>query len=77
MAPEREIGLDALLERDQPELLEAGDVGLCERLVREIRERRAAPQAECLAKQLARAGRLASLQRIAPVACEALEALGV
>ena len=43
VAPQREVGLDALLERDQPQLLEAGDVALCERLVREIRERRAAP----------------------------------
>ncbi len=37
MAPEREIGVDPLLERDRAELLEPGDLGLRERLVEEVR----------------------------------------
>ncbi len=48
---EREIGLDPLLEHDRAELLEPGDLGLRERLVQEVRERGAAPEAERLAER--------------------------
>src|SRR5829696_1028185 len=64
---EGEVGLDAVLERDQPELLEAGDVALSKPLVREVAERWPAPQVE----------RLAALERVAPLEREALEALSV
>ncbi len=46
VAPEREVGLDPLLERDGAQLLEPGDLGLRERLVEEVGERRAAPERE-------------------------------
>ena len=36
-------GLDQLLERRQPELLEATDLGLREGLIGQVRERRTAP----------------------------------
>ena len=45
---EREIRLDPLLERDGAQLLEPRDLGLGERLVEEVRERRPAPERECL-----------------------------
>jgi hypothetical protein len=40
---ESEVGLDAVLEGDQPELLESSDRSLCERLVAEVGQRRATP----------------------------------
>ena len=55
VAPEREVRLDAILERRQPELLERSRRALCERLAREIGQRRAAPERERLA-QVARRG---------------------
>ena len=46
-----EVGLDAQLERGQPLLLEPRDLGLRERLERQVGERRPAPQRERLAQQ--------------------------
>jgi hypothetical protein len=43
---EREVGVDALLERGEAKLLEASDLRSCERLPLEIGERRAAPERE-------------------------------
>ena len=51
VAAERKIGLDPLLERDRAELLEPRDLGLGERLVEEVGERRAAPERERLAER--------------------------
>ena len=51
MPAESEVGLDSLLECAQPRLFKPGDLRLGERLVREIRERRTAPQGERLAQQ--------------------------
>ena len=48
LAAEREVGVEALLEGGQAHLLEPCDLRLRELLVREIRERRAAPQRERL-----------------------------
>src|SRR5262249_25767656 len=48
VAPERQIGIDALLEHRQPELLEARDLDLRERLVGEVGERRASPERQRL-----------------------------
>jgi Protein kinase domain len=47
-APECEVSVDASLERDEPQLLETKDLRLRERLVRDVGERRAAPESECL-----------------------------
>ena len=46
VAAEREVGLDPILERGEPQVLEPPDLVLRERLVREVGERRAAPERE-------------------------------
>ena len=51
MPAERELGVDPLLERREPELLEPLDGRLGERLVGEVGERRPAPELERLAQQ--------------------------
>ena len=56
MPPERELRLHAVLERRQPQLLQPLHSGSRERLVREVGERRPAPQAERLAEQRGRRG---------------------
>jgi hypothetical protein len=43
---ERQVGLDAVLERGEPEFLEPPRLRLGERLVGEVCERRAAPEPE-------------------------------
>ena len=43
-AAEREVGVDAILERGEAQLFELGDRALGERLVGEVGERRATPQ---------------------------------
>ncbi len=49
--PAGEVGVDAILDRGQPELLEAAELGERERLVPELRQRRTAPQRERLAER--------------------------
>ena len=46
---ELDLGLQPILERGQPELVEPGDLVLEERLEREIGERRPAPERERVA----------------------------
>ena len=46
MAAERELRLDQLLERRDPQVVETGDLAPGERLADEVAERRAAPQRE-------------------------------
>jgi hypothetical protein len=48
---EGEVGVEPLLQRHEPQLLEARDLGLGERLVRHVRERGAAPERERLAQR--------------------------
>ncbi len=48
MLSEREVGLDALLEGDDPQLLQARDLRRGEILVSEIGQRRPAPERESL-----------------------------
>ena len=52
MPPELELGIEALLERRETQLLESRDRGLRERLVREVCERRSAPELERAPEQL-------------------------
>src|SRR5262249_56843039 len=66
VAAELEIGVDPLLEREYAQLLEARDLICRERFVREVRKRRAAPEAERLVQRL----------RVAPLE-KPLEALEV
>ena len=52
VAAEREVGVDAILEAGDASLLEAPDLGLRERLVGEVGERRAAPEIERVAQAI-------------------------
>ena len=52
MAAQREVRLDPLLEGRKPDLVEPLDRALRERLVREVGERWAAPERQCLAEEL-------------------------
>jgi hypothetical protein len=74
---ESEICLDASLERGEAELLEAGDRGLRERLVREIGEGRASPQRKSLAKHARRLLGLALVERPHALVEKALEAIEI
>ncbi len=55
---ELEVGVDSFLERVQPQLLEPADLGLRERLERQVGERRATPQRQRLTKLCCSIGRL-------------------
>ena len=46
VAAAAEVGVDPVLRAGEPELVEAGDLGLRERLVEEVRECRAAPEGQ-------------------------------
>ncbi len=69
---ERKVGIDALLDCLQAKLLEPADRSLRERLVREIGERRPAPQSQRLA-QLLRGDRRLGGRRLPDEALEALQ----
>src|SRR5215217_158980 len=77
VAAQRELGLDALLDGGQVKLLKPGDLALRKRLVRELGERRAAPQRERLAQQLQRPLRGPLDERPAALPQQTLEALHV
>jgi hypothetical protein len=75
--PECEVGLDPLLERGEPCVLEPRSGVSCEGLGLELGERRAAPELERLGKALCRGLRVAGAQELAPLSGEALEAIEV
>ena len=77
MAAEREVRLDPLLQRDEPELVEPGDLGLGEGLVEEVRERRPSPERECLAERTLGRTRIAARERRATLGREADEPMDV
>ena len=77
MAPQRQIRIDAVLQRRHARLLQAGDLTLRERLIGEIRKRRAAPQAERLPQPRSRRGRVTARKRSAPLGGKPLELLQV
>ena len=58
MTTRGELGVDPLLDRGQSQLLQPHDLGLGERLIREIRKRRPPPQSKRLAQHLPRALRI-------------------
>jgi hypothetical protein len=77
VAPARQVGLDALLERRQPRLLEPVRVD-CERgVVREVAERRPAPQLQRRSQRLGRTRAVAGAERGATLAHQHVELLGV
>ena len=77
VAPQREVGLDAALERHEPELLEAGDLGLGERLVGEVRERGSPPQRKPFPQKGGGALRVAAGKSAAALLHERLEPVQV
>ena len=50
MAPEREVGVDAILERGEPQLLQSGDLARGERLAVKLGQRRPAPERQRIAQ---------------------------
>ena len=74
---EREVGVDALLDDDGSQLLEARDLRLRERLVDEVGERRPAPERERLAQRDLGGGCVARLERGPPLLRQAREAVHV
>jgi hypothetical protein len=77
VAPGGEIAVDRQLARGQPALLELSDLGGRERLLREVRQRRAAPHAEPLAQEHRRALRVAVGERPPAAFDQLVEALDV
>ena len=77
MAAQRQVGVDALLDDDGSQLLEARDLRLRERLVDEVRERRPAPERERLAQHDLGGGCVAGLERGPPLLRQPGEAVQV
>ncbi len=74
---EREVGLDPLFERNDPALLEPGDLGLREGLEGEIGERRPAPERERLTQEVGGLLRVTAGVRTSPFVEQPLEAIEV
>ena len=77
VAADREIGLDALAEAADPQILQPRDLGLREALVGDVGERRPAPQLERRAERRRGVPRHAARQLLAPAPQLRLEAVGV
>ncbi|MBA3261287.1 MAG: hypothetical protein H0T69_02190 [Thermoleophilaceae bacterium] len=75
MAAELEVGGDPILECRAAKLFQPADLGLRERLVAEIGERRAAPQRESTCELVRGEGRVAGGQGVPPASRLVLEAL--
>ena len=73
VAPEREVGLDAELDRPQPDLLEPARSQAGRTLVGEVRERRASPQRQCVDEPPRRVRRQAAGEQAPPLADQSLE----
>jgi hypothetical protein len=77
MSAEGEVGLDPPFEGDGTELFDARDLRLGERLVDEVRKRRATPERERLAQRAFRCDRIASVECCATFVREAFEAADI
>jgi hypothetical protein len=77
VAREREIGLESILNRGQPQLLQLRDRGLREPLIGEVRQRRAAPQLKSRAQRLGGALGVADRERVAALLDDRLEAVQI
>ena len=77
MTAERKVGVDSLLERDRPELFEARDLRLRERLVDEVGERGARARERAPRGARPRRRRVPSCERRAPLLRQAREAVDV
>jgi hypothetical protein len=74
---ERQLGLDALLDGRQAQLLEAGDLALGEGLIREIGERGTTPEREGVSQQLGGALRATAGKGLRALVQQPLEACPV
>ena len=72
-----QVGLQPVLERLEPQLLEPGRLRLGKRLVREVGQRRAAPQRKGVAEQPRGGGRVTHRQRLAPFTGKPLESMRI
>ena len=77
VAAEREIGVDPVLERDEPELLEPFRLRPRERLVHEVGERGPAPEGEARPQPLRRGARVSVFQQPPALAGQPDEPVGV
>ena len=68
-----EVGLDAVLDRGQPELLQATELRSHERLLGEVRKRRPMPQRQAVAQLGRPRACVSSLQQLPPLPHEPLE----
>ena len=75
--PQRKVGIDPILKRSQPLLLEPRDLALRERLIGEVRQRRPAPQSQCPTKTVTRDSRVSILQRAATLSDHRIELLDI
>jgi hypothetical protein len=76
--PEREIGLDPLLERREPQLLEPAQFVTHARLVRQVFESATAPKTECRLQLLRSLARLRALRlRDQPLEAREVEVFGI
>ena len=74
VATERQVGLDPILERRKPQLLQPPNWALRPSVVGELGKRRPPPQRQCVGEQWRRASWLNRGKRLAPASCELLEA---
>ena len=77
MSAKRKVRLDPVLHHREPEVLNPRDCRLCEGLVRELRERCAAPQTQGLSKDLRGPFGLAGCESSPPFARDSLEVLEI
>src|SRR4051794_23235973 len=73
VAAEGKVRLDPALERVQAQLLEPPDLILGEGLIGEVGQRRPAPEIERLPQGVRGAAGVTAIERLAPLAGEALE----
>ena len=74
---ERELGVDPILERLEPELLEPVDVRARERLVGQVGERTAPPERQRRPQPIRRCADVAVFEQPAAFTGQALEPLGI
>ena len=75
---ERQLGVDALLERGQPQLLDPRDLGASEALELHVGERRPAPERERLAQGGRALGRVERAGRVErPLEAQRVDAFGI
>src|SRR5439155_7369397 len=77
VSSERQVGLEAVFERGEPQLAQAGDLGLRERLIREVGQRVSPPERERLSQPRSSVVRPSGTECATALVAQALEAPGV